>query len=85
MSFLFLIRGAHVAVKPYLAMIGNSEIVATYPIDVYTMYCALISSGYSQQIQERDPVEQIFFLIYPDNKGDHVIVNKAYNIVSIID
>ncbi|XXG99673.1 hypothetical protein Hte_006014 [Hypoxylon texense] len=77
------LEAARVVIESYLAMIASGEIAATYPIDVYLAHRfrldILNSTGKSILSEGK------FFLKHPDDKGDHILINKAYDIVGIID
>ena len=77
------LEAARVIIETYLAMIASGEIAATYPIDVYLAhrYRLDILNDTGKEILS----EGKFFLKHPDDKGDHILVNKDYDIVSIID
>ncbi|KAI0013634.1 hypothetical protein F4779DRAFT_562477 [Xylariaceae sp. FL0662B] len=64
-------------------MIASGEIAADYPIDVYLVHRFRLDI--LNNIGEGFLSERKFFLKHPDNKGDHILVNKDYDIVSIID
>ncbi|KAI1502336.1 hypothetical protein F5X99DRAFT_379924 [Biscogniauxia marginata] len=81
--FYSSLEAARVVVESCLAMIASGEIAATYPIDVYLVHRFRLDilNNVGKEILS----EGKFFLKHPDDKGDHILINKAYDIVSIID
>ncbi|KAI1090546.1 hypothetical protein F5B19DRAFT_504012 [Rostrohypoxylon terebratum] len=64
-------------------MIASGEIAATYPIDVYLVHRFRLDI--LNNMAEEILSDGKFYLKHPDDKGDHILVNKNYDIVSIID
>lgn len=77
------LEAARVVIESYLAMIASGEIAATYPVDVYLVHRFRLDilNKFGKEILS----EGKFFLKHPDDKGDHILINKAYDIVGIID
>jgi hypothetical protein len=77
------VESARVAIETYLAMIASGEIAAAYPIDVYLVHrfrLDILNKMGREIISEGK-----YFLKHPDDKGDHILINNNYDIVSIID
>ncbi|KAI0399408.1 hypothetical protein F4802DRAFT_610915 [Xylaria palmicola] len=70
-------------IRLYLDMIMSGEITAEYPIDVYLVrrYRLDVLAKFGEELLS----EGQLFLKHPDDKGDHILVNEAYDIVGIID
>jgi hypothetical protein len=77
------LEAARAVVESYLAMIASGEIAAAYPIDAYLVHRFRLDilNKFGNEIMS----EGKFILKHPDDKGDHILVNKAYDIVAIID
>ncbi|KAJ8125737.1 hypothetical protein O1611_g7900 [Lasiodiplodia mahajangana] len=70
-------------VKLYLAMIASGEIGANYATDVFLVHRYRLDL--LDDIGKAAPSGEAFFLKHPDDKGDHILVNDAFDIVGIID
>lgn len=76
-------EAAETAIKLYLSMIASGEIGATYPTDVFLVHRFRL--GLLNDIGKAASSGEMFFLKHPDDKGDHILVNDAFEIVGIID
>lgn len=83
--FYSSLEAASAEVKLYLDMIASGEIAASYPIDIYLAHRLRLDilTKYGKEILSEP--EGPFYLKHPDDKGDHILVNEAYDIVGIID
>ncbi|KAI1772274.1 hypothetical protein F4818DRAFT_444501 [Hypoxylon cercidicola] len=77
------LEAARTVIESYLAMIASGEIAAEYPVDVYLAH--LFRLDILDHIGKEIFSEGKFFLKHTDDKGDHVLVNEDYDIVSIVD
>ncbi|KAI1171419.1 hypothetical protein F4777DRAFT_593813 [Nemania sp. FL0916] len=77
------IDAARALIEVYLDQIETGEIAGIYPIDVYLVHQFRmdILSKFGKDFL----TEGKYFLKHPDDKGDHILVNEDYDIVSIID
>lgn len=76
-------EAARVIFETYLAMIASGEIAAVYPADIYLAHRFRLDN--LNKMGRELFSEGRFFLKHPDDKGDHILVNKDYDIVGIID
>ncbi|KAJ2985829.1 hypothetical protein NUW58_g5330 [Xylaria curta] len=81
--FYSSVEAARATVKHYLDMIATGEIAATYPIDVYLVHRFRLDI--LDELEGNIFSEGKYFLKHPDDKGDHILVNKDYDIVGVID
>ncbi|KAI1119490.1 hypothetical protein F5Y14DRAFT_437992 [Nemania sp. NC0429] len=83
--FYSSIEAASAVIKLCLNKIASGAIAASYLIDTYLVHRfrldILAESG--KEILSESPRQ--FFLKHPDDKGDHILVNEAHDIVGIID
>ncbi|KAI8629523.1 hypothetical protein F5Y19DRAFT_484886 [Xylariaceae sp. FL1651] len=70
-------------IRLYLAMMASGEIGAAYPINVFLVHRFRLDL--LNNMEKDASLGERFFLKHPDDKGDHILVNKAFNIVGIID
>ncbi|KAK7985614.1 hypothetical protein PG988_003236 [Apiospora saccharicola] len=67
------------------SMIATGEIGAMDPVDSYLMH-RFWSELSDRYWDDHEPdANNLFYLKHPDDKGDHILVNDAYDIVGIID
>lgn len=76
------IQATRTVIKLYLNMINKGEIAADYEREVRNAHELRLSI-----LKNRKELlsEGKFFLKHADDKGDHILINKAYDIVGIID
>ncbi|KAI0097197.1 hypothetical protein GGR51DRAFT_484459 [Nemania sp. FL0031] len=70
-------------VNLYLVMIASGEIGTNYATDVFLMHRYRLDL--LNDMRKAVPSGETFFLKHPDDKGDHILVNDAFDIVGIID
>ncbi|KAK3380340.1 hypothetical protein B0T24DRAFT_190915 [Lasiosphaeria ovina] len=83
-------EAARALVEAYLAMILHGEMGAdkNSPVDVFLTHrfrLDIIENLWPPKTWQLDGKKEDFFLKHPDDKGDHILVDDAFNIVGIID
>lgn len=68
----------------YLERIASGEVGGSYPVDVYLTHRFCLDALSSIWTVDQDK-EESFFLMHPDDKGDHILVDKHNGIVGIVD
>lgn len=66
--------------EQYLVLIADGQLYSEFPIEAYLVYQFLKDNA--TQLSDH---EDVFFLKHVDDKGDHLMVDKDYNITGIID
>ncbi|KAI0390045.1 hypothetical protein F5Y17DRAFT_472179 [Xylariaceae sp. FL0594] len=77
------LEAARAIIETYLSLIANGEIAGEYPVDICLAHRFRLDilDHFGKDIVS----EGGFFLKHPDDKGDHILINKDYDIVGIID
>lgn len=80
------LQGSRAIILSYLKMAASGEVDTTHSVDAYLAYRLRLELASSLWIDAGGrPPDQQFFLKHPDDKGDHIFVNDAFDIIGIID
>ena len=79
------LKGSQAILDSYFAIIANGEIESVGSTDIHLTH--RFCRDNIGALFENDTVssENEFFLKHPDDKGDHILVNDAFDIMGIID
>lgn len=70
-------------IKLYAEMIKRGEIYAPQLQDLYAAHLCRLKLV--DDLWQNEPSRELFFLKHPDDKGDHILVNEAFDIIGVID
>ncbi|KAL9025091.1 MAG: hypothetical protein Q9196_006030, partial [Gyalolechia fulgens] len=76
-------EAANKTVECYLQMIANGKIAGSHSVDVYLAHRFLLEIV--ESIWKCPSRKKKFFLMHPDDKGDHIFINESFDITGIVD
>lgn len=80
------LEGSRAIIQSYLAMAASGEVDITHSVDAYLAYRFRLELARNLWVEGGvGPHRQQFFLKHTDDKGDHIFVNDAFDIIGIID
>ena len=77
------VEGVRAIFESYLSKIAKGEIGGVDPIDVYLTHRFRLE--YYHSIWRSPSMNEKFFLMHPDDKGDHILIDDSYQIIGILD
>ncbi|CAN8105502.1 unnamed protein product [Discula destructiva] len=80
------LQGSGPIIQSYLKVAASGEVDTAHSVDACLAYRLRLEMASSLWIDAgAGPLGQQFFLKHPDDKGDHIFVKYAFDIIGIID